>query len=725
MLSHRENPPTDLQDLVNRLMVYIELKLDRKLGKLEFLVDNNNRNLRIVRKKIESAREEVVQLADSLANEGVEPNKSGLLSDDIRFFFRMVKNGKDKQSSQLERSSATQNDQMTIGISTSNTTPTKNNKLITTSRQEITKSRTPIKKASETISKMATKSSTKLALAKTAQNNRSVSKSPRSQFVREKNHQDSIEHWEKIRQDKEKVIQRRKELGVGSDGLPTNLSNRLSAKSGVKQRTFGTPVKKNPPPATPSQPANEQAKKIVAPPPPPQPPAKEEQLKVVDSDDDSLEDVKSKLNDCRKRLGDLGLGFHYDKKGKCNDEADVHSRAAPEDNSKAQKSLLKVENPTSVPQFAKQNNAEADSQPRKESQIPLPQADSARDHINQMVMNANSDPQTFRNLNPTEDTLRYVNKTIEDKNANPFLQTFKNIDVPYDMKSSERLLSFNAADELINIMNVTSRTDPIGANSNQLDDDLDTQRLDIESVMKMMREAASEETQESSKRKINIEANKTVKLPPQQAKKKLVQVVQLNLTAPEKVPEEKQPAPSIPRAKEVCKSPERNSKKEATLKREPLSQLSIQQHGSSRTGRVEATNLHIKELPTDELTRETDSENTRGLDNNNFDQGDGLAVYTKQHHNTLLNANVSNKSISCSSQLTNRMQRSPRESLILDLMDSLKKSSKMLEVDCDKLKVRLDSTVHEIVKPSTTTTATEASASHHHHHVVVASKVMR
>ena len=79
----------DLREVIERMMAYIELKLERKIAGLEVLVDKNCRNLQFAKRRVEIARSDVVKLLDpKKADEG-----DRTFADDIRHYFNLVRSG--------------------------------------------------------------------------------------------------------------------------------------------------------------------------------------------------------------------------------------------------------------------------------------------------------------------------------------------------------------------------------------------------------------------------------------------------------------------------------------------------------------------------------------------------------------------------------------------------------------------------------------------------------
>lgn len=72
--------------IVEKLIVYVESTLDAKLQKISSLVAKNCANLEYVRKKVTVAELDVLKIKRER-----ESNSGSLLSEDIKFFFNIVK----------------------------------------------------------------------------------------------------------------------------------------------------------------------------------------------------------------------------------------------------------------------------------------------------------------------------------------------------------------------------------------------------------------------------------------------------------------------------------------------------------------------------------------------------------------------------------------------------------------------------------------------------------
>lgn len=77
------------RDLINNLMDYIEGALKKKLDQIDTLITKNNTNLAKVKKDTKSAT--------SIITAYHQAHSTKLLSDDIKFFFTMVKEKKTPQ----------------------------------------------------------------------------------------------------------------------------------------------------------------------------------------------------------------------------------------------------------------------------------------------------------------------------------------------------------------------------------------------------------------------------------------------------------------------------------------------------------------------------------------------------------------------------------------------------------------------------------------------------
>ena len=89
--------------VVEKLISYVEATLDAKLEKIGSLIDKNCKNMAFVRRQVTSAELDLIKIKREKESEN-----GSLLSEDIKFFFNMVKANPNLRKEDLESSQAQQ-----------------------------------------------------------------------------------------------------------------------------------------------------------------------------------------------------------------------------------------------------------------------------------------------------------------------------------------------------------------------------------------------------------------------------------------------------------------------------------------------------------------------------------------------------------------------------------------------------------------------------------------